>query len=182
MSSTSAEKYSYTSRHAALFALNIVGGAALIASMLYIVASAISRTVFNYPLTGALEVITYWSMPIIVFAGFAFAQITREQIDVPLIFDRLSTRLKRELTIISLIVVALTSAAFSFYTATDAFIGLELQRTGGAIGLTIWPAAFAAPLAFAGMAVAAVLDLYSVTFGRNATNGELPRLEDQGKD
>lgn len=77
-----------------------VGGWAVAAMMMLTAGDVFLRNVFNRPILGAFE-ITECLMTIVVASGFAYVTVTKSQIRVEVLFDRLPHPVQKVLTIIT---------------------------------------------------------------------------------
>jgi TRAP-type C4-dicarboxylate transport system permease small subunit len=74
----------------ALNAFRAISTIVVFALMLHTLANVALRYVFNSPLGGTLEYVSYWYMPIVAFLGMILAKQARQIIEAPILFDRLS--------------------------------------------------------------------------------------------
>lgn len=126
---------------------------------LHTVAHAVSRYLFNNPLTGTNEYVTYWYMPVTALLGIYLAQRAGEQIEAGLIFDRLPRPNQTELQVASLLLTGVVAAAFAYHGFRAATEAMELGLTGGMIAVPVWPTMFAVPLGFALLVARLALDV-----------------------
>jgi len=142
-----------------------VAAAVIVILMLHMIADVAGRYLFNKPIPGTLELVTYWWMPLIVFLSLGWAQQRGEHITVTLLTERLSPTWRRIVETagdaISLIVVAI----LAWYALEGATKGLAVGKAStGLVPVPIWPLEFVAALGLVGyllQLVAAVYRRYS---------------------
>ncbi|HWU09466.1 MAG TPA: TRAP transporter small permease [Streptomyces sp.] len=126
-----------------------IAGVGLLALIVHTVANAVSRSLFDDPLTGAPEYAANWYLPAVAFLGFIFAQARRKHISVDLVLGRLGPPGRRLGLRIAWLITGGTSAALAWGTWTQAVHNQEIGLTAGVMGVVVWPVTFLAPLAFA---------------------------------
>lgn len=104
------------------------------------------RFVFNQPIAGSIEYVSYWYMVAIAFCGIALAERYGEHIDAPLVFDRLPRSLRREFDIVSRVLFVILLVAIAWWGWQEALRQYDLGERGGAAGVAIWPGRFLVPL------------------------------------
>lgn len=142
-----------------------VAAAVIVILMLHMVADVAGRYLFNKPIPGTLEIVTFWWMPIIVFLSLGWAQQRGEHITVTLLTERLGATWRRVIEtagdLLSLAVVAL----LAWFTFQGALKGMEVgQASIGSISVPIWPVKFIAAVGLVGyflQLIAAVYRRYS---------------------
>ena len=109
----------------------------------------------NLPITGTLEIVSYYFMPIAVYLALPYVERTGEHISVPLVTERLPEAFRRALAI----VVALLSAVYLLVVAwACGEKALALTQSGDSVNviyfdLVIWPARWLVPIAFVVLAI-----------------------------
>lgn len=119
--------------------LATLSGIAAVAMGLHVVADVVARNLFNEPIPGTLEYITYWWMPLIIFLAIPYVEQKKAQITVTLMSDALHGRHKDQahilITVVTLIIFALV-VFLAYASFTDA---LEIfQSSSGAVHVPIW--------------------------------------------
>ena len=138
----------------ALQVFSVVASIGILVMMLHVLANVATRYLFNAPVAGTLEMVSYWYMPVVTFLGFVLAKQADEHIEAPLIFDRLTWGDRRVLTVACGVVAAALCAAFAWFAFTgEALHGLERRTTGGVSTIEIWPVFFLPPVVFLILAV-----------------------------
>lgn len=144
-----------------LFNKVLAGAAAAvtIAMMLHVTWNALSRSFLDSPVHGTLEYTQFWYLPIVAFVGIVTAQRSKEHIEARLLFDHVPAKAQPIVQAGTDLLTLALALALAYYTFEMAMESMDIGRTAGVSGVTIWPATFAAPLAFALFAVWLVVDL-----------------------
>lgn len=144
-----------------LFNKLLAGAAAAvtIAMMLHVTFNALSRSFRNSPVHGTLEYTQFWYLPIIAFVGIVTAQRNKEHIEARLLFDRVPERARPFVQGGTDLLSLALAVALAYYTFEMAMESMAIRRTAGVSGVSIWPATFAAPVAFALFALWLAVDL-----------------------
>ena len=140
----------------------VLAGAAAVVTigmMLHVTINALSRSFLSSPVHGTLEYTQFWYLPIIAFVGIVTAQRNKEHIEARLLFDHIPPRAQPFVQAGTDLLTLALAVALTYYTAEMAMESMEIGRTAGVSGVTIWPATFAAPIAFALFAVWLAVDL-----------------------
>lgn len=140
----------------------LAGAAALvtITMMLHVTFNALSRTFRSAPLHGTLEYTQFWYLPIVAFVGIVTAQRSKEHIEARLLFDHIPVRAQPFVQAGTDLLTLALAVALTFYTAEMAMESMDIGRTAGVSGITIWPATFAAPVGFALFSLWLAVDLF----------------------
>lgn len=138
----------------------------LIAMMFHVTANAISRRFFGHPLHNTLELTQFWYLPLVVAFGFVLAVNAGEHTDAPIVYQFFTRQGKIAATAISAVLTVGLMLAFAWYSLQSALDDMDITRTGGVSGLTIWPVTFALPIAFGFMAL-----LFTIYFIRHIRAG-----------
>ncbi|WP_101524655.1 TRAP transporter small permease [Nocardioides houyundeii] len=144
------------------FSRILAGAAAFvtIAMMLHVTVNALSRTFRSSPVHGTLEYTQFWYLPIVAFVGIVTAQRNKEHIEARLLFDHIPARAQPFVQAGTDLLTLALAVALTYYTAEMALDSMDLGRTAGVSGITIWPATFAAPVGFALFSVWLTVDLF----------------------
>src|SRR5699024_98789 len=78
--------------------VSVIGYAGLILLLGTVLADVALRFLFNRPIAGSIEYVSYWYMVAIAFCGIALAERYGEHIYTQLIFDHLPPSLRKEYT------------------------------------------------------------------------------------
>ena len=132
-----------------------IAGISLMLMLMLIMADVSLKYLIGLPITGTLEIVSYYFMPIVVYLALPYVESTGEHISVPLITERLPEPVRRALAI----VVALLSAGYLLVVAwACGQKALTLTQSGQAVNviyfdLAIWPARWLVPIAFVLLAI-----------------------------
>ena len=155
--------------------LTFLGSLAVLGLMANVVADVTGRFLFNRPMRGTIEYVSFWWMVPLGMFGFAVAQRVKEHIDVPLIYDRLQSRSQRLTAVLgNLITIAFASVLF-FYGVRGALSQMATGERTGATQVAIWPVRFVVPIAIGIFIVQLLLDTSAALKGdeSKATGGLL---------
>ena len=144
----------------------------MLAMMVHVVSNAILRTVANKPMSGTLELVTYWYMPVLVTFGFFLATKRHELIEATMLFDHIPRVNQVEWLIFSKLVLILLCGGFTWFSYQEAQHNFEIKATGGVTGMTIWPVTYLVPLAFASMVLLSVAQLVQLVRTREIPGDE----------
>lgn len=152
-------------------ALAAVAGAALIATMLLLVANIVMRTVAG-PLNGTFELI---SMTAVVVFGLALGEAQTHQAHVSI--DLVVGRLRKSVRLVVGTAVTLASGVLFVQLATSLVIyGLNLRAEGAAtesLAIPVWPSALVIVLGVGGLVLALVSDLAKLWLARTSEEPHL---------
>lgn len=152
-------------------ALAAVAGAALIATMLILVANIVMRTL-DAPLNGTFELI---SMTAVVIFGLALGEAQTHQAHVSI--DLLVKRLRKRARLLVGVAVTIVSGALFVQLATSLVIyGLNLRAEGAAtesLAIPVWPSALIVVLGIGGLVLALVADLAKAWLARTSDEPHL---------
>ncbi|GGM16632.1 hypothetical protein GCM10011534_43190 [Pseudooceanicola nanhaiensis] len=133
----------------------VIAGICLMLMLALIMADVSAKYLFHMPITGTLEIVSYYFMPIAVYLALPYVERSGEHISVPLVTDLLPVLVRHILSIL----VALFSAAYLLVVAwACGEKAAALMRTGEEVGLIyfdliIWPPRWLVPIAFVLMAI-----------------------------
>jgi TRAP-type C4-dicarboxylate transport system permease small subunit len=127
--------------------LILLGSLAVLGLMLNVVADVVGRFLFNRPMRGTIEYVSFWWMVPLSMFGFAVAQRVKEHIDVPLIFDRLQSRSQRLTAVLGNLLTAGFAGVIVFFGARGALRQMATGERTGATQVAIWPMRFIVPIA-----------------------------------
>lgn len=132
-----------------------IAGFSLMFMLALIMADVSAKYLFHMPITGTLEIVSYYFMPIAVYLALPYVERSGEHISVPLVTDLLPFRVRNLLTIFT----ALLSAAYLLVVAwACGEKAAALMNSGEEVGLIyfdliIWPPRWLVPIAFVLMAI-----------------------------
>ncbi|MCR8547820.1 TRAP transporter small permease [Salipiger sp. P9] len=115
------------------------------------------KYLFNQPIAGTLEIVSYYYMVGIVLMPLAAVELARRSIDVDLFYAMLPRPLQFGVMVFVLLLSASAYGLLAAISWPDALRAMERREmVMGAINVTIWPARFLLPLA---MSVSALVCL-----------------------
>ena len=146
--------------HAAWW-LAVAGAVAIALLMLHVVADVTGRYVFNHPLPGTLESVTYYYMVMVTALPFAYVTRGQGQIAVEMFTNWLPRRWICFFDAIAGIVMLIYVAVLAWKIGQEA---ITMTRIGevhdaGTMQFVTWPSRWVPPVAFGVMACAVVLRL-----------------------
>ncbi|MCG8382841.1 MAG: TRAP transporter small permease [Gammaproteobacteria bacterium] len=156
------------------FVLMLIGGAAMLLMMVQITADVFMKHFFDQPITGTLEVVSFYYMTGIIFLPFAYIQLKRGHIVVELIAQKMTPKgqlISQCFTDILLLIFLLLYVSSSYEMAVFK-MGFDEAVEIAEDDFSIWPARWFLPLGGAIMIVVVILQLL-----RNLPylfNGRLP--------
>lgn len=126
-----------------------LAGVALILMMLQTVADVCLRFLFNLPIEGNLEIISYYHMVAVVFLPLGLVELRHEHINVDLFINWFSRR-NRNLFYILASAIGIIFVSMLFYRSfLDAVTATRINDViMGSILITVWPAKWALPIGF----------------------------------
>ena len=139
-----------------------IAGIGLMLMLILIMTDVSAKYLMNKPITGTLEIVSYYFMPIAVYLALPYVERSNEHISVPLVTDLLPPKLRRALAIL----VALLSAGYLLIVAWACGVkAAALMHSGEEIGLIyfdliIWPPRWLVPIAFVTMAIQIVRGVF----------------------
>ncbi|SMF35574.1 TRAP-type C4-dicarboxylate transport system, small permease component [Tistlia consotensis] len=151
-----------------------IAGLVLLAMMLHVCADVAMKYLFNDPIEGTLEVVSYYYMVGSVFLPIALVELRRGSVAVDLFFNMMPARLKLVCVGAVLLASALVYgglADVTWHDALKAFAKREVVM--GPIDVVIWPSRFALPASFALGALVCLWHLGRLLFGGAAARAEL---------
>jgi TRAP-type C4-dicarboxylate transport system permease small subunit len=110
------------------------------AMALHIVVDAISRSMFNNPLSGTLEITQYLTMPAVISLSLGYAMLRGEHIRVDLLTAGAGARTRQvvEVSAMFLALVVMGLVAWAGIDRANASFGL-LEHSAGSDWVPIWP-------------------------------------------
>lgn len=127
--------------------LAALGRFVLLLTMLHVTVDVLMRYLFNMPLTGTIEITSFYYMLAIVFLPLAAVELKNGHIAVEIVAQHLSERLQRVLIAFVCIVSAVFYAMLAWRTWLEAVEKMHVGETyASSMGLPIWPPRFLMPL------------------------------------
>lgn len=135
----------------------VVGGLAVTALLVTVVADVLLRYLFNSGIAGANDIVSSWFMTTVAFTGIALAQRTGGRIQVDFVMDAVPGRLRQLSDVVVLLAVAALGALFAWYGWTEALDQMEAGEYAPIGDRPLWPFRFLVPIGFAGFTLACLL-------------------------
>ena len=126
-----------------------LAGVSLILMMLQTVADVVLRYLFNMPIEGNLEIVSYYHMVAVVFLPLGLVELRHEHINVDLFINWFSRR-NRNLFYVLASAIGIFFVSMLFYRSfLDAVTATRINDViMGSILITVWPAKWALPIGF----------------------------------
>lgn len=140
-------------------ALSATTAVVMVVMVLHIVAHALMRHLFNTPLYGTNEIVSYWYLPMVALLGIPAAQLQKEHIAVTLVTEHLGAPTAKVFTIFSDILAGLVCIGFAWFGLQEAIGKAERGSTAGVTDIITYPMYFLVPLVFALLALLYLLDI-----------------------
>jgi TRAP-type C4-dicarboxylate transport system permease small subunit len=153
--------------------LSALGMLAVAAMLVHTVVEVVSRTGFNKPMAGTLEIVTFWYLPIIAFVGMWAGFRENEHISVDLLVTRLRPGAQWVMHIFVSTLVLVALGLMVWFTTQQAFTSLRINEYVGIDHVPIWPVRFVVPAALLAFAIALASDTVRII-----RRGSLSTLEE----
>lgn len=124
-----------------------LGGAVAFGMVINVFLDVVLRFLWNAPIQGTNQFVSYWWMLPLVFFGLAAAQQYGEHTDLPIVFERLGARGQQIMTVLSLCCTGLFVILIGWYGLDNALDQAAVGEYDSSTGVTVWPPRFAIPLA-----------------------------------
>ena len=139
-------------------ALVVLGGICLIFMMLHIALDVALKYVFNSPIEGTLEIVSYYYMVGVVFLPLAMTELRHEHINVDLFVQMLPHRISSFFYAFGCLVSLVFFSVLAYQTYQDAWHAYSVTEVMmGSIYVTIWPARWILPISFTVIVLAIVV-------------------------
>lgn len=139
--------------------LAIIGAVGMLLMVVHVVADVTGRYVFNHPVSGTLETVTYYYMVMVTILPFAYVTRRQGQIVVELFTSWLPVRWVRLLDVGAGLLTLLFLVALTWKTGQSAIHMTVIGevRQSGAGQIIAWPTRWFLPLGAGTMAFAVIL-------------------------
>lgn len=122
----------------------------LLGMMLHVCADVAMKYLFNRPIQGTLEIVSYYYMVWAVFLPLALVELTRGAVSVELFFNMFPRPLQVLCIALVLILCAAAYAGLARITWLDALRSWSRNEVVmGPVTVVIWPSRFVLPVSFA---------------------------------
>lgn len=158
----------------AIAVLLVVSGAALLLMMLHVSADVVLRYMVGLPIPDTIETASYYYMILVVFLPLAFVERRSEHVEVELLVQVLSARLRNALYVAGRLFAVAVFGLLAYQSWLDAQYYAELRETPMGSALEIWPSRFALPIGFAFMVLALLLHAVKAALAPDAVRPQGP--------
>lgn len=146
-----------------------ISGLLLLVMMLHVVLDVFMKYVFNQPVPGTLEVVSYYYMVGAVFLPIAFVELARGSVAVDLFYIMMGPRVKIACMAFVLLACAVIYGGLAWSTYGDAMRSLSTgEVVMGPVTVVVWPSRFVLPLSFGLGALICLFHLTKLLFDRSA--------------
>lgn len=136
--------------------LSAVGQLGIAFMVAVVIADVAMRSLFNAPILGALEVVTYWCMVTVSFIGMWIAQRRGEHISVTMLTDKMHPQAQFLHQLFGNILTLVFLLAVGWYGWGNALQNMARGEFTGATNVLIWPMRFLVPIAMVAFAIVLV--------------------------
>jgi TRAP-type C4-dicarboxylate transport system permease small subunit len=140
-------------------AFALLAGIAALGLAAHMVVDVCLRFFFNTPIEGTLEYVTYWWMPCIVFFGLALTQRRAENIDLPMLHERLTGRTATVSSIIAHVLTVLFVGLIGWYGLENALAQTAVGEFTSATNTLVWPMRWVVPVGIAILVLQLLADI-----------------------
>ena len=147
----------------------------LILMMVHVGADIFAKLVFNSPIIGTLETVSYYYMVSIVFLPLAFVELRNGHVFVDLIFRNFPLRAQVIIYVLGCLISVSYYSLFCYQTFLDAVKATSEQETVMSNYLFyVWPSRWTLPIGSATLVLAIILNASTalITGVVNDANGE----------
>lgn len=136
-----------------------VGLIAILAMLINVVLDVLMRGLFNSPVQGTLELMTYWYMVTIALIGMWAAQTSDEHIAVSILSEKSGPWARHWLKLFVGLITVSFVVILAFFGFDAAVNNMAIGEYAGASRVPIWPARFLIPLGLGAFAVTLIIQL-----------------------
>ncbi len=139
----------------------------LVMMMVHVGGDIAMKLLFNAPITGTLETVSYYYMVGIVFLAFPFVELRHEHVSVDLFFQKFPHRLQIIVYALGALLAAAYYGLFCYQTTIDALKATEQKETVMAnILFYVWPSRWALPIGSGALVLAILLNAVKALVNR----------------
>ena len=139
--------------------VKVLGAAAVLAMMIFVVGNAAARFLFGVSIPGSSEYISLLLMPLAISLGIVLAAREKDHLEVDILSNVWSGGWKRLAEIIMNLIVVVFLALLVVVAVPFADEQRMLDEIGSASGMAVWPLRYVLILGLFGYAVVALKDL-----------------------
>ncbi len=152
----------------------VLTGIFLVLMMLHVTADVVMKYLFNAPIVGTLETVSYYYMVSIVFLPLAMVEFRQEQVVVDLLFRRFPARLQIAVYLFGAATALVYFGMLTCQTLIDALKATAERETVMANFLFyVWPSRWGLPIGIGSLMLAIALNAVKVIL-----TGKVPAPED----
>lgn len=119
----------------------------LVLMMVHVGSDIAMKLLFNAPITGTLETVSYYYMVSIVFLAFPFVELRHEHVSVDLFFQKFPHALQIGVYALGSVLAMIYYGVFCYQTTIDALKATnELETVMANILFYVWPSRWALPI------------------------------------
>lgn len=148
--------------------LTLVAAIAILGLATHMVVDVSLRFFLNTPIEGTIEYVTYWYMPMLVFSALALTQRKQENIDLPMLHERLSLGMQSVSSIIAHTVTIGFVAIIGWYGLENALLQTAAGEFTPATNTLVWPTRWIVPLGVAVLILQLVVHIKHIIQSRSA--------------
>ncbi|OAB55508.1 hypothetical protein AY599_25760 [Leptolyngbya valderiana BDU 20041] len=138
--------------------LLVFGTIALVLMAVHVVSDVVGRLLFNSPVYGTTEIVSFYYMVGAVCLPLAYMELRDEHITVEVVYQNLPLWLRRAVFVFSALATALFFGLFAYQSWFDSLRAMSSREmVMGAALLEIWPSRFFLPISFGLLVLAALL-------------------------
>ena len=146
-----------------------ISGILLLVMMLHVVLDVFMKYVFNQPVPGTLEVVSYYYMVGAVFLPIAFVELSRASVAVDLFYSMMTRPMKVACMFFVLLTCAAIYGGLAWSTYGDAIRSFSTgEVVMGPVVVVVWPIRFVLPLSFALGALICLFHLIKLSIDKPA--------------
>lgn len=150
-------------------------GIFLVLMMLHVTADVVMKYLFNAPIVGTLETVSYYYMVSVVFLPLAMIELRQEHVVVDLLFRRFPARLRIAVYLFGVAVALIYFGMLTYQTFIDALKATAEKETVMANFLFyVWPSRWGLPIGVGSLMLAILLNAAKVI-----VTGVIPEPEEQ---
>jgi len=154
----------------------------LLMMMLHVCADVIMKYIFNWPIQGTLEIVSYYYMVWVVFLPLALVEMTRSAVSVELFFNMFSRPVQVACIGLVLLLCVATYSGLAWITWFDSLRSFSRgEVVMGPVTVLVWPSRFILPISFSLAGLVCLWHFARLVFSADARSELIsPPLLDEG--
>lgn len=150
-------------------------GVGLVLMMVHVVADVAMKFVFNSPIIGTLETVSYYYMVCVVFLPLAAIELRHEHVHVDLFTQFLPGKLQCGIYIAANLLGVLYFGGLAYQTFLDAIVAFQTKETIMSNYIFyVWPSRWALPLGFSAIVLALIVNALKAFRAGHGFTAETP--------